>query len=94
MKKEFDDVWTEVRFGRVEINIGQQEEVCVNIGANQVVEIDKMYGPLSSYPVRVRLEYTEKCSDWVFEYQNPKTEQWVEKCRFDCQEDWPEAKDE
>lgn len=83
-------LWWEVRFNRLEINPNHEGDIIVNVGANQPIIIDKLYGPLAAYPVRVRLEYTDDVADWVVEYQNPKTKQWEEKARWHCQENWPE----
>lgn len=68
----------------------------VNVSANQLVEIDKLYGPLCALGVRVILEYTDEgVTDWVVYREKPvstipennKTE-WIEVARWDCQQDW------
>jgi hypothetical protein len=81
--------WMEERFGVWEFHPGYGNEVRVNVGVNQTVEIDKLYGPLAAHGVRVRLEYEGERTDWVVEYKNLKTGEWIEKARWDCQEDWP-----
>lgn len=57
--------------------------------ANQIVEVNKEYGPLAAEDVRVRLEYTDEKTDWVVERYNVETNVWEEKARWDCQESWP-----
>jgi hypothetical protein len=78
----------ETHFGKWEIHINSDiVEICC--GANQTIVIDKMYGPLSAYPVRVTLKYDKDFDgDWVVEYQNPTTEKWEVKARWSCQENW------
>jgi hypothetical protein len=88
-----EPVWTEIRFGELEINLREdwfEKGATINIGANTKITLDKMYGPLAAGDVRIFLDYTSEHSDWVLEYRNPGTDEWIEKIRFDCQENWPE----
>lgn len=73
-----------------EVNPDSTEEVglCVNIGSNFNVEIDKLYGPLAAETIRVRVESAS--GEWVIERQRVDTDVWEEKARWDCQESWPE----
>lgn len=89
---ESKDGWTQRHNnGCLEFNPGHENKECrINIGCNQIVEVDKLYGPLCCSPVRVFLEYKDDVSDWVVQYQNLTTEEWEEKARWDCQENWPD----
>jgi hypothetical protein len=88
-QKPETETWIEERNGKVEVNpMGQ--DVTVNVGTNQRVTIDKLYGPLCASEVRVHLEHTNDKADWVVEHYNLKEERWEEKARWDCQESWPE----
>lgn len=82
------------RFDRWEITppMDDKSGCVIEIGANQIVEIDKVFGPLCASPVRVFLEYDNDVADWVVQYQNPTTNEWEEKARWYCQESWPESK--
>ena len=74
----------------VKLAKAQQPQVTVvNCGANEVIEIDKLYGPLAAHNVRIRLEYKDGVSDWVVESQDLKNNTWKERARWDCQDDWP-----
>ena len=74
-----------------EVHPGHGVPITVCVGANQIVEIDKLYGPLCSHDVRIRLEYTNDKSDWVVEIRQPEIDApWIEKARWDCQEGWPD----
>jgi len=87
--KQDEKPWIEGDFGRWAINV--QSDVIIKCSANQVIEIDKMYGPLAAFPVRVTLKYDKDTpGDWVVEYQNPTTEKWEVKAQWSCQENWPE----
>lgn len=66
-------------------------DVVVDVGTNQKVVIDKLFGPLCASEVRVFLQHDGDRYDWVVEYLNPTTELWEEKARWCCQENWPEA---
>lgn len=87
--------WNEKRFDRWEVNIGDDPKVVINCCANQVIEIDKLYGPLAATGVRVRLEYNDTCSDWVVEREKlsggSAESEWIEMARWDCQLDWLES---
>lgn len=84
----------------LELDAGNENHVIVNCKANQIIEIDKLYGPLSALGVRIRLEYTNDKSDWVVEREKPIPDndgkwcdvEWVETARWDCQLDWPKNK--
>lgn len=85
-----DKPWIDQHSGQWEVNpMGQ--DIRVNIGAGQKVIVDKLYGPLCASDVRVWIDQRDGVLDWVVEYQNPTTEQWEEKARWDCQENWPET---
>lgn len=89
---ESNKPWIDKQFGTWEINLHYGYDAQVNICANQKVVIDKLYGPLCAVNVRVFLQYDkESQGEWVLEYQDVKTRKWIEKCRFDCQENWPES---
>jgi hypothetical protein len=95
--KEIDDKpWLESKFGYWQINLPAETKAIINCSANQTIEIDKLYGPLSALGVRIRLEYTSNTSDWVVEREkavgNIETT-WVEVARWDCQLDWFKEKD-
>jgi hypothetical protein len=85
MTKKTEPPWLDHRFGVWEVNPGESL-VQVNVGCNQPVVIDKLYGPLAANPVRIRLEYTEVATDWVVECELGDI--WTEMARFDCQLDW------
>lgn len=69
-------------------------DVVIECGANQTIEIDKMFGPLAAYPVRITLKYDKDTpGDWIVEYQNPTTEKWEIKAQWSCQENWPKDND-
>jgi hypothetical protein len=59
-------------------------DITVNVGANQNVIVDKMFGPQCSSKIRARHEF-EACQ-WVVEEENFNTGEWVERARFDAQE--------
>ena len=91
--------WLEKRWDRWEVNPVYGQPIRVNIGVDQTVEIDKLYGPLAAFCVRIRLEYkTENgktISDWVVERERPSNVgdasapmEWLEIARWDCQLDW------
>lgn len=85
-----EEPWIGGDWGTWAINI--RGDVTINCGANQTITVDKMYGPLCAYPIRITLKYDKNCSgDWVVEYQNPTTEQWEIKAQWSCQENWPES---
>lgn len=81
--------WLKLRFGRWEVNT-MNGGILVCCGANEIIEIDKLYGPLAAHGVRVRLEYKDDKSDWVIESEDLKNEKWIERARWDCQDGWPE----
>lgn len=85
------------RFGHYEVNTMGQK-IIVNCSANEVIEIDKLYGPLCAVGVRIRLEYNDKCSDWVVEREKlndgPEDSEWIEMARWHCQLDWPSKSEE
>lgn len=77
-------------FGK-EAAVNITENLTIQCSANVYITIDKMYGPIAAYPVRIILKYDkENDGCWVVEYQNPTTELWEEKARWSCQENWPE----
>lgn len=78
--------WLEKRGDTWEVN-PMGLDIKINIGANQKVVIDKLYGPLAASDVRVYLDF--QSAEWVVEYMNLTTEKWEEKARWDCQENWP-----
>lgn len=96
-EEEDDKPWLEKRFGRWEVNT-KMTGLVVCCGANETIEIDKLYGPLCATGVRVRLEYEGEKSDWVIERERLNTDEegnsldttWIEMARWDCQMDWPE----
>lgn len=65
-------------------------EVTVNIQTNQIVNIDKLYGPLCAEGVRIFLEHNNDVFDWVVQRQNVETSEWEEKARWCCQESYSE----
>lgn len=88
------------QYGRLEVN-PMGEDCVVNVGTNQTVEIDKLYGPLCALGVRIRLEYKNDVSDWVVERERPKDKkdsacemEWIEMARWDCQLDFWENENE
>lgn len=78
--------------------IGAAKNV-VEIGANEPVEIDKMYGPLVAFPIRVYVDFATV--EWVVEREfiphddkgNALESEWRIMARFPCQtaDDFPEA---
>jgi len=87
--------WLDKHLGEHEVNMGSAGTLRVNVGANDIVIIDKLYGPLCASDVRIYLEYKDdKDPEWVVEYLNPAKSRpgedvWEEKARWDCQESWP-----
>lgn len=81
--------WLEKRFNRWEVNT-KCAGIMVNCAANEIIEIDKLYGPLAAHGVRVRLEYKDDKADWVIESEDLKTEKWIERARWFCQEGFPD----
>lgn len=67
----------------------EKSTVQVMVSAGQTVEVEKEFGPLVAYPVRVRLDLAT--AEWVVEgtlYREDTRELvWEEKVRWDCQED-------
>lgn len=89
-----NEPWLEKNnWGEWEVNAGDGK-LTVNCSANQIIEIDKLYGPLAAFGVRIRLEYANDVADWVVEREklddSAEGRQWIEMCRWDCQLDWPE----
>ena len=79
-----DQAGLEYRNGVWELSPPFSSTSRVNIGANQHVEIDKLFGPLAAHPVRVHLDYGS--TSWVVECcEGNGGEDWVEKARFSCQ---------
>lgn len=90
MKEENSLPWIETtRFG-YEVHT-MMNNITVCCGANETIEIDKLYGPLASTGVKVVLEYTNKNADWVVykEKLSDENREWVEIARWDCQEGLP-----
>ncbi len=81
------EAWLSRHLGELEVN-PMGEDIRVNVGTNQKVTVDKLYGPLAASEVRVWLDSTT--AQWVVEYCNPTTEEWEEKARWYCQENWPD----
>ncbi len=80
-----EKVWSEVRHGTLELNPSCEcLDVTVNIGAKHVVTIDKMYGPLSVFPIRARIDY--EAYVWVVERNHGDGQSWIEVARIPC---WP-----
>lgn len=78
--------WLDNSHGQWEVNPDcDSSGARINTGANYPVEIDKLYGPLASHLVRIRLEYTNDVSDWVVERQLLEGDAWIEMARWDCQ---------
>lgn len=93
MVEEQDPPWlSKTNWGTWEINT-MGNGLTVNCSVNEVIEIDKLYGPLSATGVRVRLEFDDKYTDWVVEREKlsggAEDSQWIEMARWDCQMDWP-----
>lgn len=84
--------WLGFHFGH-EVHLGEAEKITVNVSANDVVEIDKLYGPLCATNVRVFLEHKDGKCDWVVQRQRifagSAECEWIEMARWDCQMDWP-----
>lgn len=65
---------------------GWEYDIRVCIGTSNVVEIDKLYGPLAAQPVRVSV--VPEWNAWVVERrvdgedEDPGTSTWVECARF------------
>lgn len=72
-----------------EINIPYEiKDVVVNVGCDQNVAVDKLFGPQCSSKIRVRHEFTS--CEWVVEEQNFNNGKWVERARFYAQEFYDE----
>jgi len=82
------EYWTEERDGALEINPdADATRIRINICADHVVEVDKLYGPWSVSPIRCRLE--RDTAEWVIEQEHIRTLEcggselyWVEMARF------------
>jgi hypothetical protein len=75
------DIWID----KNEVNIPHDmKEVVINVGADQIVEIDKLFGPQCSSKIRVRHDLQD--CQWVVEEENFNNGKWVERARFDAQE--------
>lgn len=83
-KDDIPDPWLEFTKCKTWEVHPHQHEITVNIGADQNVIIDKLYGPLAACDVRVRLEFAT--CEWVFEAHDFNNDTWVEKGRFFAQE--------
>lgn len=71
----------------------ERKEITIQIGSDNVVTIDKLYGPLACWDVRVRIEYPfywviEQFIDTCDDCSKPGDEcsVWVERARFPV---WP-----
>ena len=92
---EDDKPWIEKRFDKWEINL-MGSGARIKCGSNEIIEIDKLYGPLAALGVRIRLQYEGDISDWVIEREVPQEDAdgncldsvWREVARWDCQLDW------
>ena len=83
----------EKRFGKWAVHTGCNGHFIVNCGANEIIEIAKLYGPLAASGVRVILEYKNDVADWVVYREKlgkgAEESQWIEVARWYCQTDWP-----
>lgn len=70
----------------IEYNPEYGKTSIVNVGVDQWVEIDKVFGPQCSSKIRVKHDF--KSCEWVIEEENfndwPTT--WHERARFNAQE--------
>lgn len=55
------------------------QHVSIQVGTRNIVEIDKMYGPLVFMPIRVRMDFDE--CEWIIERLDGGTD-WREVARF------------
>lgn len=62
-----------------------EHDVEIQLTSNGRVAIDKLYGPLIMWPIRVRIDY-EEC-EWVVERGDGPTETWREVARIPGQLD-------
>lgn len=53
--------------------------VSIQVGTTNIVEIDKMYGPLVFVPIRIRMDFDE--CEWIVERSNGGAS-WREVVRF------------
>lgn len=84
---EDEKPWVTSEFGKWVVHTVDPVEL--NIGANNTIFIDKMYGPLAAAPVRITLKYEDTTpATWVVEYKNFTTDNWEVKAEWNCQENW------
>jgi hypothetical protein len=62
-----------------------EQSVTVEVGVNQPVTIDKLFGPLIFADVRVTADF--KTCEWVIERQRIDSQRWVEVARIPGQLD-------
>lgn len=81
-----------------EINyVGKELSIFTGCGTNILIE--KMYGPLVAYPIRVRLDFDSVC--WIIERHKvfvnsdgePVKNNWTEVARIEANEEWEEKID-
>lgn len=77
--------WVDESRGHPQFNPGQAPRVVVNVGCEQSVEIDKLYGPLIFASIRVRAD--SKTLEWVIERQQVDTMEWLPVVRVPGQND-------
>lgn len=66
----------------------EEKEIIINIGAHQIVVIDKLYGPWTVSSIRARLDF--EAAEWVIEQEYCETDEdgndgprlWKERARF------------
>jgi hypothetical protein len=73
--------WISEENSIAEVNLGDAPVVRVNCSANQIIEIDKLYGPLVASGVRIRLQYDDNVIDWVVEREASEGV-WEETARW------------
>jgi hypothetical protein len=57
-----------------------ERETAIWIGIDKTITIDKMFGPLVFFPIRVRADF-EKC-EWVIEREFGEDDTWREVARI------------
>jgi hypothetical protein len=83
---------TESRGGGLHANLHDPRAPVLQVGSHHTTVIDKLYGPLVGFPIRITID--ANAGDWVIE-REARGEEWVEAARVPLQleSDFPEDRD-